>query len=75
MAAMNNVCLSWAEEEKGTFGDGISRPNPNAKVHEYRLIVYPQGSRPMTWITRAETKRHAIKYAKARWPGSAVEVA
>jgi hypothetical protein len=29
----------------------------------------------MTWITRAETKRHAIRYAEARWPGATVEVA
>jgi hypothetical protein len=28
----------------------------------------------MTWITQAETKRAAIRYAEARWPGAAVEV-
>lgn len=71
---MDNVCLSWAEEERGSYGDGISRPKPAAKVREFRLIVYPQGSRPMTWITRAESKRHAIRYAQNRWPGCAVEV-
>jgi hypothetical protein len=29
----------------------------------------------MTWITRAETKRHAIRYAENRWPGAVVEIA
>ena len=29
----------------------------------------------MTWITRAESKRHAVRYAEARWPGAEVEVA
>lgn len=67
--------LLWQEEEKGRFGDGISRPRPKARTREYRVIVYPMGARPMTWITRAETKRHAIRYAQARWPGAEVEVA
>ena len=71
---MNNVCFKWEEEQRGKFGDGISRPRPASKVRQYRLIVRPQGARPMTWITRAESKRHAIKYAQARWPDAAVEV-
>lgn len=29
----------------------------------------------MTWITKAESKRHALRYAAARWPGAEVEVA
>jgi hypothetical protein len=28
----------------------------------------------MTWITHAETKRHALRYAQNRWPTAAVEV-
>jgi hypothetical protein len=66
----------WAEEPTTSkHGDGISRPRPKARTREFRLIVYPQGAQPMTWITRAETKRHAIRYAEARWPGATVEVA
>jgi hypothetical protein len=66
----------WAEDAPTSkHGDGISRPRPKARTKEYRLIVYPQGAQPMTWITRAETKRHAIRYAEARWPGATVEVA
>jgi len=38
-------------------------------------LVFKPGSQPMTWITRAESTRHAIRYAQARWPGAEVEVA
>ena len=72
---MDNVTLQWADEERGSFGDGISRPKPGAKTREFRVIVYPRGSRPVTWITRAESKRHALKYAQNRWPGAEVEAA
>ena len=66
----------WREEEPTSrHGDGISRPKPKARTKEFKLLIYPQGSRPMTWITRAESKRHAIRYAQARWPGAVVEVA
>jgi hypothetical protein len=66
----------WADgPQTSQHGDGISRPRPKARTREFRLIVYPQGAQPMTWITRAETKRHAIRYAEARWPGATVEVA
>jgi hypothetical protein len=67
--------FQWDEPITGRFGDGISRPRPKARVREYRVIVYPTGARPMTWITRAETKRHAIRYAENRWPGAVVEIA
>jgi hypothetical protein len=66
----------WADgPQTSQHGDGISRPRPKARTREFRLIIYPVGAKPMTWITRAETKRHAIRYAKARWPGATVEVA
>lgn len=66
----------WREEEPTSkHGDGISRPKPKARTKEYKLLIYPQGAQPMTWITRAESKRHAIRYAQARWPGAVVEVA
>lgn len=75
---MNNepIPFQWHEEPANVQrGDGISRPHHGARTREYRLIVYPQGARPLTWITRAETKRHAIRYAEARWPGATVEAA
>jgi hypothetical protein len=66
--------FQWDEPITGRFGDGISRPPLKARTREYRLIVYLMGANPMTWITRAETKRAAIKYAENRWPGAVVEV-
>jgi len=66
----------WAEDgPTSQHGDGISRPRPKARTREYRLIVYPQGAKPMTWTTQAESKRHAIRYAENRWPNATVEVA
>ena len=69
------TAFTWQEEERGRFGDGISRPVPKTRTRQYRVLVYPMGAQPMTWITRAESRRHAIKYAQARWPGAAVEAA
>jgi hypothetical protein len=69
------VSFQWQEESLGRFGDGISRPIPKAKTRQYRVLVYPSGARPITWITRAESRAHAIKYAEARWPGAVVEAA
>lgn len=69
------VPFQWAEETISRHGEGISRPHAKTRTREYRLLVYKPGAMPMTWITRAETKRAAIKYAEARWPGAVVEVA
>ena len=69
------VPFQWQEESLGRFGDGISRPLPKAKTRQCRVLVYPSGARPITWITRAESRDHAIKYAQARWPGAVVEPA
>lgn len=44
-------------------------------ITAHTLAEAKPGSQPLTWITRAESKRHAIGYAQARWPGAAVEVA
>ena len=71
------IAFQWRndEEDQSQHGEGISRPRHGNRTREYRLIIYPHGSRPMTWITRAESRKHAIKYAEARWPGATVEVA
>lgn len=72
---MGNVTLHWQIEERGNHGDGISRPVAKARTKPIQLRVTAQGQRPMLVTLPAETKRHAIKYAKARWPGAVVEVA
>lgn len=72
---MDNICIQWDEAPEGRYGDGISRPALKARTKLFRVIVRKSGAQPMIWTTRAETKRHAIRYAQARWPGAAVEVA
>ena len=63
-------------DQIGNYGEGISRPRHGARVREYCVIIYPKGARPITWYTRAESKRAAERYAKNRWPdAAAVEVA
>lgn len=67
--------LRWDERPIGArHGEGISRPKDGAKTREYRLMITLPTTQPMLWITKAESKRHAIKYAKARWPECEVEV-
>ena len=75
---MSNTFLpfSWTDPTPAArYGNGVSRPEPGNRTYEYRLIVTMPGSRPMKWITRAESKRHAKRYAEARWPGASVEIA
>ena len=76
MAEVTGALLQWREDEpEGSYGEGVSRPRHGAKTKEFRLIVHPKGARPITWITRAESKTAAIKYAQNRWPSATVEVA
>ena len=75
MAEMKGALLQWVEHHQGVYGEGVSRPKSGSRTKEFRLIVYPQGARPLTWITRAESKAAAIKYAKNRWPSCEVELA
>lgn len=70
---MGNVTLQWNIEQTGRLGEGISRPAAKARTRPIKLRVTPQGQRPMLVTLPAETKRHAIRYAKARWPGAEVE--
>lgn len=66
----------WGEEQSGAqIGEGISRPKAGAKTKKFHLLITLPSCRPMLWITRAESKTHAINYAKARWPQCSVEVA
>ena len=75
MAEIKGALLQWTEETQGCYGEGVSRPKAGSRTKEYRLIVYPKGAKPLTWITRAENKAAAIKYAKNRWPSCEVELA
>jgi hypothetical protein len=66
--------FAWDKpNDRGTYGEGVSRPRAGSRTREYKIVVYLRGG-PMTWITRAESKRHALRYAQARWPGNDVEL-
>lgn len=64
---------TWREEEYTAHGEGLTRARAKARTREYHLIIYMLHGQPMQWIVRAESLRHAIRYAKARWPGTTVE--
>lgn len=66
----------WSEElPSSQHGEGVSRPRSGNQTREFRVLVFKPNAQPLTWITRAESKRHAIRYAQARWPDAEVEVA
>lgn len=67
---------SWIDDEqlKAKIGEGISRPVEGAKTRKYILLVRLESGQPMRVTLWAETKRHALKYGKNRWPTAAVEV-
>ena len=75
---MSNFALNttWDDdaESKSQHGDGVSRAVPGAKTKMYRIRVSQVGASPMFVELRAESKAHAAKYAKARWPMSDVKV-
>jgi hypothetical protein len=69
------VPWQWDDElPTSRHGEGVSRPRPGITTREFRVLVFKPNAQTLTWITRAESKQHAIGYAQARWPGAAVEV-
>lgn len=70
------VVLLWHEDApKGSFGPGISRPREGERTKPFAVIVKQGNARPMKVTLHAATKREALRYAKNRWPGAAVEAA
>lgn len=68
--------LLWHDptDDESQHGEGISRPHAEARTKPFRVRVKKPNALPMIWTMRAESKRHAIKYALARWPGATAEV-
>lgn len=66
--------FQWQIEQKGQFGDGISRPRPGQRTKAFRLKVQLPKATPMIVTMAAPDRRSALLYAKNRWPGAAVEV-
>jgi len=72
----NTVPFQWQEHDYSTsHGEGISRPVRGNRTKQYCVMVFPQGAPPFKWYTKAESKKHAVQYAQARWPGANAEVA
>jgi hypothetical protein len=71
-----NPVLLWREERQETakIGPGVSRAREGERTKPYRLLVRTANAPAMTVTLQAATKRDAIRYGKARWPGAAVEV-
>jgi len=65
--------MMWLEGEPN-LGEGVSRPNPKARTKLFNVLVTFTQTKPMRMTIRAETKRHAIKYASNRWPQATIEV-
>jgi hypothetical protein len=76
MAEMQGALFQWrAEDEyRASYGEGVSRPHHKARVRDYRVRVVPPQAQPFLWFTKAENKTAVIRYARNRWPDSAVEV-
>ncbi len=71
-----SVVLTWREDgPRGSFGPGVSRPRDGERTKPFTLRVMQGNALPMKVTLHASNKRTAIKYAKNRWPGAAVEAA
>lgn len=57
-----------------SIGEGLSRPEKGAKTRTYRLLVRQQTLGPMKVGLKAESPKHALRYANARWPDAAIEL-
>lgn len=75
MAKEWNPVLTWRDEEpQARYGPGVSRPREGQRTRPYALLVRTASSPAMRVTLQAPSKRDAIRYAKNRWPGAAVEV-
>ena len=57
------------------IGDGISHPYKGNKTRFFKLLVRDGSFSLMKVELLAESEADALKYGRARWPDSAVELA
>jgi hypothetical protein len=69
------VTFQWQEHQPGAYGPGVSRAADLGKAKKFTLLVKQQAAKPMKLVLFAENQKLALKYARNRWPGAAVEVA
>ena len=66
--------FQWVDDDpQSQFGDGISHPQKGARTRMYNLLVRGAQMPAMKVRLHAETKQHALRYGKARWPGAFIE--
>ena len=68
------IPFQWHEESISRFGDGISHPKKGVKTKPFKILVRNGQMAAMKVELRAESKRAAINYGKARWPNAAIEI-
>ena len=70
------IPLGWKDDNKDRrYGAGVSRPASLDGTRDYRLVIKEQGASKLIWTAKAESLKHAIKYAEARWPGASIQPA
>jgi hypothetical protein len=67
--------LSWNDGVIGSYGPGVSRPKDGERTKLFTVMVRQQQAKPMKVSLHAKSKADAMKFARNRWPGAAVEVA
>lgn len=68
------ITFQWQEETNSRYGDGISHPKKGVKTKPFKILVSNGQMAAMKVELRAESKRTAINYGKARWPNAVIEV-
>jgi hypothetical protein len=68
-----SVMMPWQDDALTRTGPGVNRPVPGAATAMYSLRVKQLYGQPMKVTIRAESAKHAQRYAEARWPESKVE--
>jgi len=68
------ITFQWQEETTSRYGDGISHPKKGVKTKAFKILVRNGQMAAMKVELRAESKKAAISYGKARWPNAAIEV-
>lgn len=76
MTSSNFASLTvWDDSIRGSYGPGVSHAREGERTRPITVLVRQQAARPMRVTLQAKTKADAIKFARNRWPGAAVEVA
>ena len=68
------ITFQWQEETNSRYGAGVSHPKKGVKPKPFKILVRNGQMAAMKVELRAESKRAAINYGKARGRDAAIEV-